>query len=93
MNPWNLFTPDIFWAIVSAQYFPFRAYEVAATIELKREELSHWLSHDCGILSDMLLQSESNNYRYQLNIKSLKKKFITQDFERIFPTEVVESVR
>jgi hypothetical protein len=28
-NPWELFTPNVFWAMIGAHYFPFRAFELA----------------------------------------------------------------
>ncbi len=53
---------DVFWAIVSSHYFPFRAFEIEATIKIKQEELQHWLTFECDIPSDKLLQSECHNY-------------------------------
>ena len=28
-DPWQLFSPTVFWAMIGAQYFPFRSFELA----------------------------------------------------------------
>jgi hypothetical protein len=74
------FNQDIFWAIISAEYFPIKGYQYALNNDDGEEllgKVKFWMDHNLKIESDALM----NVYQYFFRI-SRSFKFIDKDILR-----------
>ena len=91
-DPWQLFSPTVFWAMLGAQYFPFRSFELAR--DKSDESLRFMLGQMQECMSpsyemhEALEQSMLYLDSFYMRLKAFKREILVGEYEGLMKRHI-----